>query len=70
MYTGREAWKVYSYEGPVKMFGDTVTEFMQAYTRAASAGQARSNIAYRWKRDRGYSADTKITLPGEIKEVV
>ena len=68
--TGRGDWKVYSYEGPVRMRNEIVTEHWQAWTRAVSAKQARSNLAYRWKRDRGYSPDLRIALTGEIKEVI
>lgn len=56
----------YTYNGPVMLF-DTCIAYVKNYSTIASSEQkARSNLAYRWKKENGYSPNKKITLPGVI----
>lgn len=57
----------YLYEGPVMMFGQIVQEKWFADTFAVSPKKALSNLAYRWKREHGKTADAKVTLPGRLE---
>lgn len=61
--------QLYSYEGPVKEFENIVRNNWKATTYATSEKQARSNLAYRYKRETNRVASSKITLPGKIKLV-
>ena len=58
------------YEGPVYEFDTMVVEKWKATTYAVSEAKALSNLAYRFKRKRGKSPDTKIKLPGKLKVYV
>lgn len=55
---------LYSYSGGVKLFGELVTSTYKATTMAVSAKEAAANLAYRYKREHGYTAATRITLTG------
>lgn len=57
---------LYSYNGPVLEFDRIVTNHWQAQTYATSEAKARSNLAYRFKRDTGRVPRSKITLPGKV----
>lgn len=59
----------YRYEGPVMSFERCVTNNWKATTIAASVGKARSNLAYRFKKENGLIPSAKITLPGKIMAV-
>lgn len=61
--------KQYSYVGPVKEFDRIVANRWEASTYAASEGKARSNLAYRFKKENNKTPATKITLPGKIVAV-
>ena len=56
----------YRYSGPVKEFDNIVNSKWEASTEAPSEKKARSNLVYRYKREHGRSANSKITLPGKI----
>lgn len=56
----------YVYNGPVMEFGKCVSEHWQASTLAVSEKKARSNLAYRFKKEFGKCSTAKITLPGKI----
>lgn len=56
----------YRYCGPVKEFDNIVSDKWEAETHAFSENKARNNLVYRYKREHGKSADSKITLPGKI----
>lgn len=57
---------LYSYNGPVLEFDRIVANNWKAQTYATSEAKARSNLAYRFKKDNGKVPRTKITLPGKI----
>lgn len=57
---------LYSYSGPVLEFDRIVANNWKAQTYATSEAKARSNLAYRFKKDNGKVPRTKITLPGKI----
>ena len=59
-------YKKYTYEGPVMEFGDILTRHWASSTYAPSEKKARSNMIFQYKRQFGKSADSKITLPGDI----
>lgn len=56
----------YAYEGAVKVFDDIVTRSWTASTVAESEKKARSNLAYRYKREHGLVPATRVTLTGKI----
>lgn len=58
----------YIYSGPVKVFDAISQENYQAKTYAATARKAKSNLAYRWKKENGYLPSAKVTLTGKIME--
>lgn len=63
------AYDKYSYEGPVKSFDDVIHRCWSASTYAVSEKRARTNLAYRYRKEHGMSAETRITLPGKITKV-
>lgn len=56
----------FTYNGPVKSFDDILTSRWKAETNALSEARARSNLAYRYKKEHGLSESTKITLTGPL----
>lgn len=56
----------YEYSGPVMLFDKCIAYIKSAETTAPSEAKARSNIAYRWKKENGYGPQTKITLQGHM----
>jgi hypothetical protein len=58
--------KRYSYKGPVCEFGRVIASMWTAETSATSARKAKSNLAYRFKRDNNKIPTTKIELPGKV----
>ena len=50
----------YEYNGAVMLFDKCIAYIKNAETKA------RSNIAYRWKKENGYGPNQKITLPGRL----
>jgi len=59
----------YFYDGPVKEFNTCVTNRWVASTYAESESKARTNLAYRFKKENKKLPSTKITLPGKIMMV-
>lgn len=59
----------YIYEGPVMYFDDCIVRKWKGETIAVSEKKARSNLAYKWKMENGYSRNAMIKLPGKIKPV-
>lgn len=57
----------YSYEGPVMIFDDCVDTKWKGETIAISENKARSNLMHRYKTEKGYALNTKVTLPGQLK---
>lgn len=60
----------YSYEGPVMEFDKIVANNWKSSTVATSEAKARSNLAYQFKKQFGKTPNSKITLPGKIKQLV
>lgn len=56
----------YQYDGPVMRFEDCVQHRWKASTCAASESKAKSNLAYRFKKENGLTPNAKITLPGKL----
>lgn len=59
---------LYIYEGAVMEFDKCIDPYWRAETYAASEKKARANLAYRYRKEHGRVANTKITLPGKIKK--
>lgn len=59
--------QLYSYDGPVMEFDQCLTYHWTASTYAVSEKKARSNLAFRYKREHNRMPDAKIALPGKIK---
>lgn len=57
----------YIYNGPVMKFDTCIQNRWSAETYATSVAKARSNLAYRYKKENGFAQTCKITLPGELK---
>ena len=58
--------KRYSYQGPVCEFDKIIAPAWTAETSATSEKKARSNLAFRFKRETGRIKTAKITLPGKL----
>lgn len=56
----------YQYDGPVMRFDDCVQHRWKATTVAPTEAKAKSNLAYRYKKENGLMPNTKITLPGKL----
>ena len=56
----------YEYNGAVMLFDKCIAYIKNAETIAPSEAKARSNIAYRWKKENGYGSKEKITLQGQM----
>mgnify|MGYP000628773701 CR=1 FL=1 len=53
--------KAYYYDGPVMRFENCVQNRWNP-----SEAKAKSNLAYRYKKENGMTPNTKITLPGKL----
>lgn len=58
--------KQYSYDGPVMKFDICVASHWKGETTAVSESKARSNLAFRYKKENGLSSKARITLPGKL----
>ena len=58
--------KAYYYDGPVMRFENCVQNRWKASIYAPSEAKAKSNLAYRYKKENGMTPNTKITLPGKL----
>lgn len=56
----------YMYEGPVMRFDDCIQCRWKATTVAPSEAKARNNLTYRYKKENGFTPNSKITLPGKL----
>lgn len=59
----------YVYNGPVLEFDRVVANQWNGETMAPSKVKAKSNLAYQFKKQHNRVPGSKITLPGDIKEV-
>lgn len=55
------------YDGPVMLFDRCVAYRWTERTFAPSEQKARSNLAYRYKKQCGLSSNAKVILPGKIQ---
>ena len=60
---------LYIYNGPVMHFGQCICDRYFGETVAASPAKAKSNLAFRFKKENGLVPSSKISLPGKIEEV-
>lgn len=58
--------RTYFYKGPVMEFDKVITRQWSGTTEAESESKARSNLAYRFKKEYKKVPSSKITLPGEM----
>ena len=56
----------YEFVGAVMHFDKCIAYIKHAETIAPSEAKARSNIAYRWKKENGYGPNQKIRLQGNL----
>jgi hypothetical protein len=63
---GGKNMQQYQYDGPVMRFDDCVQHHWKATTVAPTEAKAKSNLAYRYKKENGLMPNTKITLPGKL----
>lgn len=56
----------YEYSGPVLLFERCIQSHWSGCTYAVSEKKARSNLVYQFKKRNGYTAATKISLPGKL----
>lgn len=59
----------YAYSGPVMEFDICIASNWKASTYAISEEKARSNLAYRFKKQNNRNPNAKIILPGKIEFV-
>ena len=59
----------YRYSGPVKEFDRIISDNWTAETSAVSEAKARTNLSYRYKKQTGRVAASKITLPGKLIKI-
>lgn len=62
--------QLYLYQGSVKSFGRIMTPEYKCYTEAPSLGKALSNVSYRYKKERGFSVNTRIELNPVFMSVI
>lgn len=62
--------KRYFYKGPVMLFDNCIERSWSADTWAVSETKARSNLIYRYKKDRDLDRRSKISLPGKLIVVI
>lgn len=61
--------KEYSYKGPVMEFDKIIANCWEGTTRAVSPSKAKSNLAFRFKKQYNRVTNTKITLPGKLEVI-
>ena len=57
---------LYAYSGPVELYGKVIDYHWEAETHATTSRKAKSNLAYRYKKEHGYAEKVVITLPGKL----
>lgn len=60
---------IYVYEGPVCEFGRCVQNNWVGKTIAVSEKKAKSNLAFQWKIQNNRTENSRVELPGEIKQI-
>lgn len=58
----------YIYDGPVMKFNTCIQNHWSAETYVSSPAKAKSNLAFRFKKENGFANTAKITLPGKLKQ--
>ena len=58
--------KLYSYTGPVTMFGRCVANYWKGETYASSEKKAKSNLIFQYKQQNGLLPASKVNLPGKL----
>lgn len=56
----------YRYTGSVKLYDHVLETNWKGYTRAVSPEQAKSNLAYQFKKTNGLLPSVRITLPDAV----
>lgn len=59
----------YIYNGPVIEFDKCVANNWRGETIAVSEAKARSNLAYKYKKEHGKLPNTKVSIPGKLTVV-
>lgn len=57
----------YSYNGPVMIFDQCITNLWYGETKAVSERKAKANLIFQWKRAHGFAPNAKVSLPGRVK---
>lgn len=60
----------YVYKGPITSFGTCICDIWKGETIAPTIAKAKSNLAYKFKKENNRAINTRIELPGEIKECI
>lgn len=63
----KDTRKVYTYEGPVFCYGREHHHHWMAETTAPSKAKARSNLAYRYKKEFGLVPTAKVTFTDNLR---
>ena len=63
----RQGYDEYVYDGPVMEFDICVKPRWVVTTYAPSESKARSNLAYRYKREHNKAQNASIKLPGKLR---
>lgn len=59
----------YKYQGPVLAFDRLIANNWSGETVAISEKKAKSNLGYQFKKDANLANNTRVSLPGKIKEL-
>lgn len=60
---------LFLYEGPVLEFDNCIERHWITSTYAVSEKKALNNLSYRYKKEHGKTANSKIKLPGKLTAV-
>lgn len=61
--------KRYRYSGPVEQFRKCICNRWTGETVATTEKRAKSNLAYRFKKETGRLGTINISLPGKLEEI-
>ena len=64
-----QGYNKYSYDGPVLIFDKIATNHWRGETTAPSENKARSNLAYQFKKQNDLTSNTRVTLPGKVRQI-
>lgn len=59
----------YNYNGPVMEFDRCIANNWKGTTFAVSEKKARSNLAYKFKKQNNRTDSTRISLPGKLTQI-